>query len=91
MVCGHNQYHALSATSPATERRNGEGGLKIQPFQNFQELRPEFPGMGSEQQNYKLRTKQKGMTPMNTLIKFSDALCHPVLSPAPYLAARWIV
>ena len=26
---------------------------------------------------------QKGMTPMNTLIKFSDALCHPVSAQRP--------
>jgi hypothetical protein len=53
-------------------------GLKI-----FQELHPEFPGEGSEQQNPQLKTKQKGMTPMNTLIEFSDALCHPVSARRP--------
>jgi hypothetical protein len=31
----------------------------------------------------KPKTKQKGMTPMNTLIKFSEALCHPISARRP--------
>src|SRR6516225_3761693 len=33
--------------------------------------------------SYKLKTKQKRMTPMNTPIKFSNALCHPISVPRP--------
>jgi hypothetical protein len=49
---GPNPFNPPPA-SPACSRKPseyspGEGGLKIQPIQNFQELHPEFPGMGSE-------------------------------------------
>jgi hypothetical protein len=48
MVCGHNQYHALSATPPATERNWRRRIKKFSRSEIFQELRPEFSGMGSE-------------------------------------------
>ncbi len=49
-------------------------------FRNFV---PNFREQDGEQQNPQLKTKQKGMKPMNTLIKFSDALCHPVSARRP--------
>jgi hypothetical protein len=44
---------------------------------------PDFRDWVANSKNYKLKTKQKGMTPMNTLIKFSDALCHPISARRP--------
>ena len=36
-----------------------KAGQKFSRLEFFRELRPEFPGMGSEQQNPQLRTKTK--------------------------------
>jgi hypothetical protein len=42
---------------------------KFRRFRKFRELRPEFPGTDANSKNYKLKTKQKGITPMNTQMK----------------------
>jgi hypothetical protein len=46
-----------------SRKPNGESGKELNHFKIFQELHPEFPGMGSEHQNLQLKTKQKGKRP----------------------------
>jgi hypothetical protein len=68
-VCEEKIWRVLTAISALPDGNTFVQAPKNEPLARMSE--------------YKNQKYQKGMTPMNTLIKFSDALCHPASAQRP--------